>query len=49
MAWPEAMRRAQASSDFMCAKSFGMVRVPFVPIAWQDMQPLVFTVFSHSG
>ena len=49
IAWPEAMRRAHASVDFICAKSFGMVRVPLVPSAWHDMQPFVFTVFSHSG
>ena len=49
IAWPEAMRRAHASvDDSKCAKSLGMVRVPFVPMAWHAMQPLVFTVFSHS-
>ena len=47
-ACPDWMRRAHASGDFMWAKSFGIVRVPGVPIAWQPMQPLVFTTFSHS-
>src|SRR6187397_2329969 len=47
MAWPEAMRRAHASYEFMWAKSLGIVRVPLVPRAWQDMQPLVLTVFNQ--
>ena len=50
IAWPEAMRRPHASVEVLkCAKSFGIVRVPLVPSAWQDMQPLVFAEFSHSG
>ena len=32
-ACPEAIRRARASYDVMCAKSLGMTRVPGVPIA----------------
>src|SRR5688572_27963506 len=47
IACPDAMRRAHASVDFMCAKSLGMVRVPFVPRAWHDMQPLDLTVLSQ--
>ena len=50
IAWPEAMRRPHASVVFLkLANSFGMTRVPLVPIAWQDMQPLVLAEFSHSA
>jgi hypothetical protein len=47
IAWPEAIRRAHASTEFMLENSLGMVRVPTVPIAWHDMQPLVFTRLSQ--
>ena len=49
IAWPEVMRRAQASSeDLKWPSAAGTVRVAAVPSAWQPMQPLVFTVSSHS-
>jgi hypothetical protein len=34
-ACPDMMRRAQASSGFMSAKSFGIVRVALLPSWWQ--------------
>ena len=50
IAWPDWMRRAQASVEFLkCAKSFGIVRVPLVPSAWHDMQPLVLTLVQPLG
>ena len=48
MAWPDMMRRAQASSGFMSENIFGISRVALLPSAWQVKQPLVFTTLSHS-
>ena len=42
IAWPDCMRRSQASREFLnvaeLGQSFGIVRTPLEPSAWQDWQ-----------
>src|SRR6266851_3977819 len=48
MACPDWMRRSHASAEELkWPSSLGIVRVPIVPSAWQNMQPVLFTRFTH--
>ena len=50
-AWPAMRRRCHASAESLATSLniFGIVRVPGLPSAWHDMQPVVLIWFSHSG
>ena len=50
MAWPLCVRRAQTANE-LCAFSwntFGTVRMPLEPSAWQDWQEL-YSVSTHAS